>query len=135
MLLQVAHQRCDPLRVRLQPGRRLHRYAETAGHGTREVFDLAGAQRQAVIRHRAGDRRRALDDVEAVHRSLRSPVHPPLGGEVAHVAQVTGAAREEVGVQRQDHVGLVEVVACVDILAERQRAHRRRTLSRCTGSY
>ncbi len=46
--------------------------ADAGGEGAREVLDGAGAQRQPVVGTRAGDRRRALDDVEPVHR--RAPV-------------------------------------------------------------
>ena len=40
------------------------------------------------------------------------------GGELAGVAEPAGAGGEEVGVEGQDHVGLVEVIADRDVLAE-----------------
>ncbi len=68
-----------------------------------------------MVGHRAGDCRCRLDGVEPVH--LPGP-RLATGGKVAGIAEPPGAGREEVGVERQDHVGLVEVIADRDIRTE-----------------
>jgi hypothetical protein len=112
--LEIARHRSDPLGHARGVG---PRHARTLARGgaadrrrqlAREAFDLARAQRQAVIRLRAGQRRAALDDIQAVHL-LVVVGHPPAGREVLLVAHVAGPARQEVGVERHDHIGLVEV--------------------------
>ena len=45
---------------------------------------------------------------------------PAPRGELARVAQAAGPAAEEVGVEREDDVGLLEAVLRVDGLAERE---------------
>ena len=74
-----------------------------------------------MIRDRAGGRPRAFDHVQAIHLG-RGPVasHPALRGELLMVAKVSRAAREEVGVQRNDHVGAIEVILRLDDFAERE---------------
>ena len=50
-------------------------------------------------------------------------------GEVARVAEAAGPAGEEVGVEREDDVGLVEAVLRVDVLAEGELRARARVLA------
>ena len=66
----------------------------------------------------AGRRRHALERVEPVHAI--GLLGTPPRREVARVAQRARSAAEEVGVERQDDVGLLEAVLRVDVLAERQ---------------
>ena len=51
------------------------------------------------------------------------PVLPcvPPAAEVTRIAERAGAAPEDVGVQRDDDVGAVEVILRVDVLAEGER--------------
>jgi hypothetical protein len=125
--LQVLRDR----RQELRRGRVGERAAGAAGRQRlRRRFDFRGTQREAVIRLRARQGRRALDRVEPVHRRGRLA---PFGrraravfrvdrraapiSEVARVPDAGRAAAEEVGVERHDHVGLVEVIDRVGGLA------------------
>ncbi len=86
--------------------------AQAGGQGEQELPDLARLDRQAVVGHRAGAGGNGLERIE--------PAHPPrgieivrlaAGREVARVGDREGAVVEEVGVDRQHHVGFGEVVA------------------------
>ena len=46
--------------------------------------------------------------------------HPAFVREVARVPEIAGAARQEIGIERYHHIGLIEMVDGVDGLAERQ---------------
>ena len=87
------------------------------GDGLRPGDDLVRRHREAVVGHRAGDRRRALDRVEPVHPRRRRGL-APRGEARGRARRWPGPAAEEVGVERQDDVGLLEVVAGRDVLAE-----------------
>src|SRR5271168_5517743 len=70
-----------------------------------------------MIRLSPGRRRRALDHIQ--------PVHVAIGiaalGEVADVADIPRKTRiQEVGVERDDYVGLLKIVARLDGLSEGQ---------------
>ncbi len=106
-----------------EAGRRLRRLAggagdtEPGGNRPRQGRNVARLQRQAVVGLRAGVGRNALGDVEPGHlRGARAD--PPPRREVPGVAQLAGAGIEQVGVQREDHVGLVEAIDGLDVLAE-----------------
>ncbi len=111
MRLQVLADGGDPLlgeRAR-RAGLSAARAPTAAARLLRESLDIRRAQRQAVLGLDAGQRRRALNRVE--------PIHP--GGffgnsaaidEVARVAHHRGARAKEIGVERHDDVGLVEVI-------------------------
>ena len=77
-----------------------------------------GAQRQPMIGAGAGRGRHALERVEPVHAV--GALGPAPRGEIARVAQTARAAAEEVGVEREDDVGLVDAVLRLDVLAERE---------------
>src|SRR5262245_40095744 len=72
--------------------------AQLSRHGAGEGFDLTCAQRQPVVGHGSGDRRRALDDIETVHGSLPC-AYPSLGDEVAGVTHTAGHVEQEVRVE------------------------------------
>jgi hypothetical protein len=93
--------------------------AELRGNRARDRFDVAGAHRQAMIRLRAEDRDAALDRVEPVHR-LGAVDETAAIDDVLGVAQAAGCVLEQLRVERQDDVGVGEVVAGLDILAERR---------------
>ena len=63
---------------------------------------------QAMVGGDAGDRERALDHVEAVHRVAGDRARRPAG-EGARVTDRLGIVEQEVGVEREDHARLVEV--------------------------
>ena len=75
----------------------------------RDAFDLGGRDRQPMIGLGAGERRGALDGVQAVHRGVLLGEPAPCR-KVLRVPDVAGSARQKVGVQRDDHVRLVELV-------------------------
>lgn len=121
VLFEVAGDRADPPLVR--PGgaaRSLH--SQPGREGAGEALDVAGAHGQAVVGlgARVGDRR--LDRVQAVHlrppRVRRGGPHAPPSHEVGDITEVAGATGQEIGVEREDNVGVAEVVAGVDVRAE-----------------
>ncbi len=75
----------------------------------RHVLDLGSRDRQAVVRLGAGQRGRALDRIEPVHL-LVVVGDSPARGEVLRITHRARAAGQEVGVERDDHVSLLEVV-------------------------
>ena len=63
-----------------------------------------------MVRDRSGGRRRRLGHVQPVHLGFRATDAAAVG-EVAGVTNVAGRGRaEDVGVERDDHVGLIEAV-------------------------
>ena len=64
-----------------------------------------------------------FDHVQPIHPCrggiLRQGPHPPPRHEVGRVAEVPGTALQEVGIQREHHVGLAEIVNRVDRFAKR----------------
>ena len=78
---------------------------------------------EAVVGGGAGGRGRALDHVQPVH--LR-PLAARLAarGELAQEAQARRVARDEVGLEAEDHVGPLEAVLRLDRLAEGQDGPR-----------
>ncbi len=121
ILLEVARERGQPLspRIAIQYGEPGGQQTERAGQVRRELLDLASAQAEPVVGHRAGHRELALHNVEPVHRVL-------LGSDVAAGREVPGVGdrgrieRQKVRVQRQDHIRLVEMVERPDEAAESQ---------------
>src|SRR4051812_5944915 len=72
-----------------------------------------------MIGNRAGAGGAGLDYIQAVDRR-RPLAHFAAAGEIARVAEVAGAAFEDVGIERDDDVRFVEVVDGVCVTAERQ---------------
>ena len=111
MRLQILRDGGDPLvgcGIRQRRGPALSG-ANRARERPRKGLDLRGAEGQPMIRFRAGQRRRALDGVEAVHLLLVVG-HPAAIGKVARIPHGRRAARQKIGVQRDDDVGFVEVI-------------------------
>ena len=75
----------------------------------------------------AGRRRHALDRIQPVHR--RRLFGTAARGEIASVAEAAGAAAEEVGVERENHVGAIEAVLALDVFAERELRARARVVA------
>src|SRR5277367_4183579 len=69
----------------------------------------------------AGDGRRRLDHVEPVHRVVRT-VQLAAAVKLPDVANVTRAARQEIGVQRKNNVSLFRTIDGADVATERQLA-------------
>ncbi len=115
---QVLGDRADE---RLAAGRRgAAGAADADGGGQRagEPVDLAALQRQAMVGAAAGDRRRRFDDVEPA-QTIRVGVDAAArrkGARVLHAEGVLGG--QEVGVERDDDRGLLEVVDRFDVVAE-----------------
>ena len=122
--LEVAGQRLDPRGEVARGGRgRRPWHAQGRGQRQREGTDEAGLQRQAVVGDRAGDRRCGLDHVEPVHLAAAAR-DPAPGGKLPRVAHRERAAAEHVGVERDDHLRLVEAVLRIGVLAEREEGSR-----------
>ena len=102
------------------PARRRSR-AHRLGEGEDEALDLRRRQLQPVVGQRRDADRRALHRVQPAHRAGVG-VHPPPLGEVVGVAHAGRPLAEDVGAERQHHLGLGEVVAGVERPAE--GAHR-----------
>jgi len=99
-------------------------HAEAGGEGEQELADLARLDRYPVVGHRAGARGDGLDRVEPAHLPGGVDVERLAAGrEVARVGDRHRAVVEEVGIDRQHHVGLGEVEADLARRAE-GGAHR-----------
>jgi hypothetical protein len=93
---------------------------QLGGDGAGEGLDLAGLHGHAVIGAPAGDGRRGFGHVETAH-ALGRRVEPAARRERAGVLHAEGVlGGEEVGVERDDDVGLREVVHRLHVFAERQ---------------
>ena len=120
--LQILDERAHPALRGL--GRRR---AAGTGHSqrgrdrAREGLDLRRAKWQPVIGFRAGIRRRALDSVEAIELRAGALDTPPRR-KGARMPQPAVASAEEIGVEREDDVGLLDRVPRIDVLAEREPA-------------
>jgi hypothetical protein len=92
--------------------------ADGGGQRAGEPVDLAGLERQAVVGAAAGDRRGRFHDVEPAE-AIRVGVDPAPRREGAGVLDAEGVlGGEEVGVERDDDRGLLEVVDRFDVFAE-----------------
>ena len=100
--------RCRRRRSR-RPTRR-RRAPELGRERQHERRDPSARQRQTVVGGNAGRGERALRDVEPVHRVRIAPA----GGIAARERDRVGVVQEEIGVEREDDAGLVEVVDRVD---------------------
>ncbi len=111
MRLQILGDGRDPLGLRSdRPARPACPPAPTAAaRAARKSFDIRGPDRQPVLGLRPRQRRRALDHVEPIHL-LRVVGDAAAIGEIPRVAHHRGPEPEEIGVERDDDVGLVEVV-------------------------
>ncbi len=72
-----------------------------------------------MIRARAGSCRRGLNDVQPAHFVFAFG-NAPAGGELTRVAQRSRRAGKEIGIERKNSLGLIEVIDRVDGLAERR---------------
>src|SRR5262245_58231846 len=124
MPLEIARDRLDPTPPLRSNTARLFSdlpsslYAKPGGDISREAFDLARPQREAVVGDRAGVSHRTLDDVEPVHLSIAVEKAAAVG-ELARVSNERRPAGEEIGVERENNVSVLEAVDRVDRLAER----------------
>ncbi len=87
----------------------LIRTGDAGGERGGEGEQVAAGEAQAVIRHRAGEGEGALDRVEAVEVGVFVEGLAALG-EIAGVADGAGLGGEEIGVEREDALGLGEAV-------------------------
>ena len=126
--LEVLGHRGDPVleTIRIAARRRhtaARRHAELRGDRPGQPLDLPGPQRQAMVGLGAGAAHGRFDHVQPIHPRrcglLRRGPHAPPGHEVGRVAEVPRTALQEVGIQRQHHVGLAEIVNRVDRFAKR----------------
>jgi len=84
---------------------------------TSEELNFGSPQGQTMIRSRSGDARSWLDDVEPVHRIVRA-IQLAAAREFSRVADVTGAAADEIRIERKDDVSLFWAVNRVEVTAE-----------------
>ena len=78
---------------------------------------MAAGEAQAVIGHRTDERKGALDGVEAVHRIVFFDDLATLG-ELAAVVERVRFGLEEIGVNRDDALGLGELVNRLHVLTK-----------------
>lgn len=117
MLFQILNDGVEPSRrllLRFDAGFDAQRRRQLS----REEFDGRRRERQAVIGRRAGDRWNRFYRVQPVH-GLEPGRYPPPRREVAGVAHAARPPAENVGVERNHHVRLGEVVDAFNVLAER----------------
>ena len=119
--LQVGDERRHERRGRFgQRGGGGASHTHLRGHRARERIELGRSEWKPMIGARAADGRRAFNGVEPVARLPAFRATPR--GERARMTQARGARGHEVGVERQDDVGLVERVLRVHVFAERLAA-------------
>ncbi len=100
------------------------------GEGASHGFDLRGLDRQAIVGACAGERVIRFDDVETVE-VVGVVLDPAPRGELAHVPQIARAfGRQEIGIERDDDVGLGEVEDRIDVLAKRELRAGARVVAR-----
>ena len=130
-LLQIGRNGLDPrLRIR---GQRTSggcpRDAEFLRQFAEERLDFRRLQRQAVIGDATGAGRHRLDRVDAAEAVERHAIAGLLivpdadfatAHRIAGIANATHASTEEVGFERQNHVGFLEVIHRVRVFAERE---------------
>src|SRR5207245_5711433 len=81
-------------------------------------FDFGRAERAPVVGQRAVVGRRALNRVQSTQRGGARLGAAPAS-ELARVPQASGAAREQIGIQRNNHVGFFNLIDGVHVPAER----------------
>ena len=91
--------------------------AQAGGQRPGELLDVGGAQRQPVVGLGSRGGGGGLDDVQPVHLGLVA-ADAPARRELAGIAQEGGAGSEKIGIERNDDLGVGEVVPGVDRLAE-----------------
>ena len=95
-------------------------HPDRGGDGARERVDLARLERQPVIGAATGDRGGRFGHVEAA-QAIGLGVDAATGGERPRVLHAERVLRsQEVGVEREDDVGLFEVVDRLDVVAKGQ---------------
>ena len=85
----------------------------------RERGDLARGTAKTMVRHRAGERETILDHIKAVHCVFRR-AHSPARAKRAHRCEIALAAIEKIAVQRQDHIGAIELGHQAKVVTETQ---------------
>ncbi len=90
---------------------------DAAGQRGDEAEQVAAGEAEAMIRHRAGEGEGALDRVEAVEVGVLVEGFAALG-EVAGVGERAGLGGEEIGVERNDALGLGEAVEGLHVAAK-----------------
>ena len=115
----------------------LRRHAKLGRQRPGQPLDLTGRQRQPMVGLRAVQ----LTDVSTTYKRfisclggiLRGRSHAPAVHEVGRIAEIARTTLQEVGIQREHHVGLVEVVDRIHRLAE-SHLRPRHAVSRWIGS-
>src|SRR5690606_9425611 len=88
---------------------------------------------QAMIGERARNRDRRLDRVDAIH-CRRAVLQRATSDDVAGITHAAWRELQQVGIERDDDAGLLEVVVRLDILAKGGlRTHARSIASRLVG--
>ena len=87
-----------------------------------------------MVRARARNRGRRLDDIEAAHletEAIRSVELIQLAAPVklSHVADIAGPAGEEIGVKRKDDLGILRAIHRVDVIPESELCALARSIS------
>jgi hypothetical protein len=120
--LEIGANRLEELRRRVARHRRRRNawHVELRRQRAREALDVRRLQRQAVISARAAVGRRALDGVETVARA--GVLSAAARRERACMPQAGGADAHEVGVEREDDVGLLHRVLRRHVLVEGEPA-------------
>src|SRR5258708_9362649 len=89
-----------------------------------------------MIRGRAGDRRRGLDNVQTIHLAAGTPCFLKLiqfaaAIKLLHVANMSRPAGQEIGIEREDDLGLLRTINRVDAAAEGKLAALARPAAAC----
>src|SRR6516164_956973 len=71
-----------------------------------------------MIRFGTDEGRSAFDRVDPAHPAAGF-IRPPAGGELAGIGQPAGHSRDQIALDRKDHIGRAEVEYALDWTAER----------------
>ena len=117
--LQILHHRRNKLLIfRIEVAGGCATRAESRCDRTRKRFDFRGTHRQAMVGLTAGVGRRALNRVEADHLLFELGIAPRR--KLTRVINEPGiTAGEEIAVERENDLGLLQVVTGFDVIAER----------------
>ncbi len=83
-------------------------------------LNIHRTRRQPMVRHRPCSRGRAFDNVKPVHQRRLVFMSSPARGKIVQPTDMARSGVEEIRVQRQNHVGLFQVVLRLDDFAESQ---------------
>ena len=119
MLAEIGSDCGEPFFLSIDPCclRRWKLRVDVMRNTARETFYFSAAKGQPVLSHRAGDRRRAFDDVQPVHFAFAGA--ESAVGEFSRITEPLRMRVKKIGFERHNHLCLIEAIVRFDNFAER----------------